>query len=423
VSAPAGPLALPATPLALPAPPLALPATPEAHAPPEARGLARDAVRLLVVPLPAGRLRHARFADLPRLLSPGDLLVVNTSATLPAALDATRAGGTAATLHLSTPDPQGGGDWIVELRTDGGARRLRDGRAGETLSLPAGGAARLRAPYRGARLWAASLSLPEPLPAYLARHGRPIRYAHVDGDWPLEAYENVYAAEPGSAEMPSAGRPFTPQLLARLAAHGIDVAPLVLHTGVSSLEAGERPYPERFRVPAATAARVNLARELGGRVVAVGTTAVRALESAAGEDGHVHADAGWTDLVIDSRVGVHAVDGLLTGFHDPGASHLELLEALAGRAPLERAYRAAARGGYLRHEFGDLALLLPAQRVRVTFCSPNGRSTSRPMRSAAPTASSCAGTTATSALSHSGVDTSSSAVASPPSPAGPSAIA
>jgi S-adenosylmethionine:tRNA ribosyltransferase-isomerase len=351
-----------------PAQPLAFPATAEAHVPPEARGLARDAVRLLVVPLPGGRLRHARFADLPRILSPGDLLVVNTSATLPAALDARRSGpggGGAVTVHLSTPDPDGYGTaerWIVELREPGGGGRVRDGHAGERLALPAAGAAELVSPYRGSRLWRANLVLPEPPAAYLARHGRPIRYGHVDGEWPLSAYQTVYAAEPGSAEMPSAGRPFTPELITRLVAHGVDVAPVVLHTGVSSPEAGEQPFPERFRVPRWTAERIELAHRLGGRVIAVGTTVVRALETVADTDGHVHAEGGWTDLVLDARRGVRTVDGLLTGFHDPGASHLELLEAVAGREPLERAYRAAARSGYLRHEFGDLALLLPGRR-------------------------------------------------------------
>lgn len=357
-----------------------LSATPEAHVPPEARGLARDAVRLLVVPLEHGVPRHAGFADLPAVLASGDLLVVNTSATLPAALPAVEEEGGAATLHLSGPVPEESaqpgaraasvgppaGDlphgglrarWIVEPRAaDGG--RLRGVRAGERLALPAGGRAELLVPYLGRRLWVASLTLPEPLPAYLARHGRPIRYQHVDGDWPLDAYQTAYAAEPGSAEMPSAGRPFTPELITALVARGIDVAPLVLHTGVSSPEAGERPFPERFRVPVWTAERVNLARRLGGRAVAVGTTAVRALESAATPDGRVQAAGGWTELVLGPERPVRAVDGVLTGFHDPAASHLHLLEALAGRGALARAYREAARAGYQRHEFGDLMLLL-----------------------------------------------------------------
>lgn len=354
-----------------------LPATPEAHVPAEARGLARDAVRLLVVPLGNGVPRHARFADLPAVLAPGDLLVVNTSATLPAALPAVDEDGGAATLHLSGPVPEEPGRsaasvgppvedrangaasarWIVEPRAaDGG--RLRRVRDGERLALPAGGQAELLAPYLGRRLWVACLELPEPLPAYLARHGRPIRYQHVVGEWPLEDYQTAYAAEPGSAEMPSAGRPFTPELVTTLVANGIDIAPLVLHTGVSSPEAGERPFPERFRVPAWTAERVNLARRLGGRVVAVGTTAVRALESAATLDGGVQAAGGWTELVLGPERPVRAVDGVLTGFHDPAASHLDLLEALAGRAALARAYCDGARAGYLRHEFGDLMLLL-----------------------------------------------------------------
>jgi S-adenosylmethionine:tRNA ribosyltransferase-isomerase len=326
---------------------LALPIPPAAEAPPAAR----DAVRLLVVG--GGEPRHARFGALP------DLLVINTSATLPAALPARRAGRRDAALHLSTPAPgerDDAGRWVVELRAAG--ERVRDARAGERLELPGGALAELLAPYLGTRLWVAALSLPQPLLAYLARHGGPIRYRHAGADWPLEAYQTVYADEPGSAEMPSAGRPFTAELVTRLVARGVDVAPLVLHTGVSSLERGERPYPERFRVPGSTAARVELARRLGGRVIAVGTTAVRALESAADEDGRVRGAGGWTELVIDPPRGVRAVDGVLTGFHDAGASHLELLEAVADRAVLERAYGVAARAGYRRHEFGDLMLLV-----------------------------------------------------------------
>jgi S-adenosylmethionine:tRNA ribosyltransferase-isomerase len=329
-------------------------ATAEARVPPEARGLQRDEVRLLVAD---DRVRHLRFRELAHVLAPGDLLVVNTSATLPAALDVRRADGSRAELHLSSPVAGGDGwRWVVELRRDG--ERAGDGVAGEVLALPAGARATLLARHLGRRLWVAELSLPAALREYLARHGRPIRYGHVDGAWPLSAYQTVFAAEPGSAEMPSAGRPFTYELLARLLARGIDVAPLVLHTGVSSLEQGERPYPERFRVPEWTAARANLARELGGRVIAVGTTVVRALESAAGADGRVRAAGGWTDLVVTPARGVRAVDGLITGFHDPGASHLDLLAAVAGERRLARVYAEAATRRYLRHEFGDAALLM-----------------------------------------------------------------
>jgi S-adenosylmethionine:tRNA ribosyltransferase-isomerase len=172
-------------------------------------------------------------------------------------------------------------------------------------------------------------------------------------------YQNVYATEPGSAEMPSAGRPFTPEVITRLVAKGVGVTPLVLHTGVASLEADELPYPERLVVPAATAARVNATHEAGGRVVAIGTTVVRALEAAGGPGGTVQPVDGWTDVVITPERGVQVVDGLLTGWHEPEASHLLMLEAVAGRPLLEHSYVASLDEGYLWHEFGDVHLLLP----------------------------------------------------------------
>jgi S-adenosylmethionine:tRNA ribosyltransferase-isomerase len=335
----------------------ALPEPAEADRPPEARGLARDAVRLLAVS--RARLLHARFSDLPDLLSSGDILVVNTSRTLPASLPARRPDSSAVTVNLSTPVPlEDSGRWIVEVRRAGG--RVRDARAGEELAVAGRGRVRLVEPFRGSeRLWVAELALPAPVLEHLERHGRPVRYRHLDGAWPLEAHQNVYADEPGSAEMPSAGRPFTAELITRLVARGIDVAPVVLHTGVSSLERGEAPYPERFRVPRATAERVNLARRLGGRAVAVGTTVVRALESAAIDDGSVRAAEGWTDLVIGPGRRLRAVDAILTGFHDRDSSHVQMLEALAGRTLIQRSFRAATAGGYLRHEFGDVQLIEP----------------------------------------------------------------
>ncbi|HLW48021.1 MAG TPA: S-adenosylmethionine:tRNA ribosyltransferase-isomerase [bacterium] len=188
--------------------------------------------------------------------------------------------------------------------------------------------------------------------------GRPIAYPYVRGEWPLEMYQTVYAREAGSAEMPSAGRAFTPELLARAKARGIGLAALTLHTGVASLERDEPPIEEWYRVPAETAAAVEVVRGAGGRVIAIGTTVVRALEGAADERGRVTASEGWTDLVIVPPRPIRAVDGLLTGFHEPRASHLAMLAAFAGRAHVERAYRAAAERGYLWHEFGDLHLIL-----------------------------------------------------------------
>jgi S-adenosylmethionine:tRNA ribosyltransferase-isomerase len=211
----------------------------------------------------------------------------------------------------------------------------------------------------GTRLWVATVDTPQPLLTYLAVHGRPIRYGYVPRAWPIIHYQNVYATEPGSAEMPSAGRPFTPEIVTRLVAKGVGVAPIVLHTGVASLEASEPPYPEPFRVPAATAERVNDTRRHGGRVVAVGTTVVRALETVVDERGELHGAEGWTETVVTPSRGVHAIDGLLTGWHEPEASHLALLETVAGRDLVEASYRAALEAGYRWHEFGDVHLVLP----------------------------------------------------------------
>jgi S-adenosylmethionine:tRNA ribosyltransferase-isomerase len=322
----------------------------EAHEPPEARGLHRDQVRLLVSHYRDDRIEHARFDDLPRFLQPDDLLVANDSATLPAALTARRADGSSIELHLSTRLP--GSLWVVEPRKAAVS-------SGEMLILP-GGSATLLAPYSVSdRLFIARLDLPRPVLAYLSEWGRPIAYPYVTHPWPLSMYQTVYAREPGSAEMPSAGRAFSPDMLGRLADSGIGFTTLTLHTGVASLEANERPYEEPFVVPSAVADAVNAARLTGQPVIAVGTTVVRALESAADEHGRVVATRGWTDLVITPERGVKVVDGLLTGFHEPEASHLDMLSAIAGRQHLAMAYRAAIEGRYLWHEFGDLHLILP----------------------------------------------------------------
>jgi S-adenosylmethionine:tRNA ribosyltransferase-isomerase len=328
-----------------------LPPELEAHEPPEARGLRRDQVRLLISHYRDDRIEHARFSDLPELLNPGDLLVANDSGTLPAALTARRQDGSTLALHLSTR--LSGGLWVVEPRKTTVTPT-------ELLLLPGGASATMLAPYAdSARLWVARLDLSTPFPAYLERWGRPIAYPYVPEPWPISMYQTVYAAEPGSAEMPSAGRAFSADVLAELAQKGVGFSTLTLHTGVASLEAHERPYEEPFTVPASTAEAVQAARLAGRRVVAVGTTVVRALETAADAQGRVIPTRGWTDLVITPERGVRVVDGLLTGFHEPEASHLDMLAAIAGHAHLEKAYRAAIDGGYLWHEFGDLHLIVP----------------------------------------------------------------
>jgi S-adenosylmethionine:tRNA ribosyltransferase-isomerase len=350
-----------------------LPPELSATQPPEARGIARDDVRLLVAD--PERVEHARFRDLDRYLRAGDLLVVNASATLPAAVDGVRRDRDAGNardvvVHFSTALDDG--SWVVELRRSPSADvPVLDGAPGERIRLPEGRCLTLMAPYpngivrarRGQRLWRVLVDvpdgvLPDGVPPFLARHGRPIRYGYVPGQWPLSAYQTVFATEPGSAEMPSAGRPFTTALVARLEVAGVVLAPVVLHTGVSSPEAWEPPPPERFRVPAATVEQVLLAHRLGNRVIAVGTTVARALESALRLDGSLEAATGWTDLVLGPDRPARVIDGILTGLHAPDASHLLLLEAVVGSDVVRRAYDAALRHRYLWHEFGDTCLLL-----------------------------------------------------------------
>ncbi|MGY1635631.1 S-adenosylmethionine:tRNA ribosyltransferase-isomerase [Geodermatophilus sp. SYSU D00742] len=331
----------------------------EATAPPEHRGVARDGVRLMVV-RPDG-LSDATFRDLPDHLEPGDLLVVNTSATLPARLDARRADGTTTPLHVSTALDDG--DWVVEVRRPDNDGPDRGVEPGTVLGLPGGVRLQLLAgfpdPARPSRLWRARPDRPVAVAEHLRRHGQPIRYGYLTAAPSLADAQNVYATEPGSAENASAGRPFTEPLLVRLMARGVVVAPVVLHAGVSSPELHEPPAPERFRVPGPTARLVEATRRAGQRVVAVGTTVTRALESATGEDGVTRAAAGWTDLVLGPGRAVRAVSGLVTGLHAPDASHLLLLEAVAGRELVDRAYARAAATGYLWHEYGDTMLFLP----------------------------------------------------------------
>ncbi|WP_445270760.1 S-adenosylmethionine:tRNA ribosyltransferase-isomerase [Streptomyces sp. DSM 41634] len=361
-----------------------------ARVPAEQRGpgLGRDAVRLLVSGGGGDVSLHA-FPELPELLRAGDVLVVNTSTTLAAAVDA-RLGGEELVVHFSTRGDDG--RWAVELRAPAGGGTTRPragGPAGAGVELPDGHALVLEEPLAAGadRLWWARPVLEGPpgvaagprdgVPALLRAYGRPIRYGYTERDQPLSAYQTVFAVPAadgsGSAEMPSAGRPFTAELVARLVSRGVQFAPLTLHTGVASQEAHEPPYPERYEVPATTAWLVNAARASGGRVIAVGTTAVRALESAADARGVVRPAGGWTDLVVTPERGVRVVDGLLTGLHEPEASHLLMLEAVAGRTAVRLGYAEALARLCLWHEFGDVHLLLKDENRDGLNCTGNAR--------------------------------------------------
>jgi S-adenosylmethionine:tRNA ribosyltransferase-isomerase len=340
-----------------------LPPTRSATAPPEARGISRDEIRLLVARPEA--VTQGSFRALPEHLRAGDLVVVNTSATVPAALDARRTDGRAVVVHVSGRHPDGDDTWVVELRQPEGTGPTWAASRNEVLTLPGGTRLTILAAHpdahtvSGSRLWRARLDDAAAMGELLDAHGRPITYHYVTGRWPLASYQTVFARAAGSAEMVSAGRPFTTELTTELVAKGVAVAPITLHTGVSSLEAGELPQPEPFSVPAHTARLVELTRRSGGRVVAVGTTVTRALETVADTDGTVRAGAGWTELVLGPDRPARVVTGLLTGWHAPGASHLGLLEAVAGPGLVRRAYAAALAGDVLWHEFGDSCLFLP----------------------------------------------------------------
>jgi S-adenosylmethionine:tRNA ribosyltransferase-isomerase len=326
-----------------------------AHEPPEIRGRSRDDVRLLVT-RPDGH-HHARFEDLPRFLRADDLLVVNESAAIPASLPAEGRLGSIllnlstrfrSDLYLAEPRWTAGKPGPLPIEPD---EELRIGPA----------TVRLLAPYPGIpRLWFAHAD--RPFESIIAERGQPIHYGYTDA-WPMEVYQTLFSRVPGSAEMPSAARPITPRIRERLDRAGVRIVPVLLHTGVSSLEIesetveAQAMYPEPFAVSPETADAVNRTHANGGRVIAVGTTVVRALESAWTPEG-LRSRSGFTRLFVNPDHGIHAVDGLLTGFHDPVTSHLAMLTAFLRIDGVRAAYAEAIRAGYLWHEFGDSHLVL-----------------------------------------------------------------
>lgn len=344
-----------------------LPPELEASEPPEARGLRRDDVRLMVSHYGNDRIEHLAFHELDHVLQRGDVLIINTSGTLNAALAAIHPDSRMMRLHLSTQIDSAQQHWVVEVRQlrDKTTDPFFEAAAGQVYRLPDGATATLLTPYSApengkTRLWLAQMDWNgASYETYLSKHGSPIRYRYVEKPYGSEYYQTVFVNEMGSAEMPSAGRAFTAELVTRLVARGIQFAPILLHTGVASLEDDERPYSEYYRVSTETAELINSAHRANCRIITVGTTSARAIETVVDEAGIVQAGEGWTDLVITPQRGVFVVDGILTGFHEPRASHLDILVAVAGHQHIEMTYRAALQERYLWHEFGDLHLILP----------------------------------------------------------------
>ena len=331
----------------------------EAHQPAEFRDQRRDQVRLMVLPRCEGSIIHTRFNTLGEFLRCGDVLVVNNSRTLPALLRARDELGNPLEVRLARR--RSADSWDA-LLLDG---RQRVGRAGMQLDFGQGLAGQVLGPAPDLPfLWQVQFEpCCMPLLDLIYRLGEPVRYSYVPESYPIDLYQTVYAAEPGSVEMPSAGRPFSWELLLALQRQGIELATITLHTGLSStrddeLDATHPVYAEEFWVPEQTAQLINAAHANGGRVIAVGTTVVRALETAVQPDGNVRPASGWTRLHINAGYRLRAVDALLTGFHEPRSSHLDLLSALVDPERLQAAYREAIQLGYLWHEFGDVNLII-----------------------------------------------------------------
>ncbi len=343
-----------------------LPKLLECARPTEVRGITRDGVRLMVSRRSNDRIHHNRFSEIGQFLKEGDVLIINTSGTMNAAIPTRLPNGQEARIHLSTKLSQE--EWLVEIRQVIGhkTKRFKGLKEGAFFSLPQGAKAKITAPFYQNKkerdhiqLWKARFFLNELMEDYLEKNGHPIQYGNLDKKYPPAFYQTVFADEKGSAEMPSAGRAFTPKLVTQLMVKGVQFAPVVLHTGVSSLEIGEKPYPEYYRVPLFSASLINRAREEDRRIIAVGTTAIRAVESSLDENtGRVIPSEGMTELYITPGRGLKVVNAMLTGFHEPKASHLLMLEALASRRHLVKAYEAAIEKKYQWHEFGDLHLIV-----------------------------------------------------------------
>ena len=335
-----------------------------AKEPAECRGITRDQVRLMAIDRSTHSVIHTRFNQLADFLRAGDLLVFNSSRTLPAALSG-RVEQNSQAVEVRLAGRLSDDSWMALLlwkQEDA----VGESYAGMNIDFGRGLSCRLLERDRSIpRLWKLSFSESGTrLLDLIYRVGQPIRYSYVAAPWNLDYYQNVYSTAPGSVEMPSAGRPFTWQLLFALRRAGIDAASVMLHAGLSSymddrLDRQHLVSEEEYSIPEATAQKIKLAHTRGRRIVAVGTTVVRALESIAivtGDD--LHAYHGYTRLRLTATHQLRVVDGLLTGLHEPQASHLDLLSAFLPVDVVRTAYQEAIGRNYLWHEFGDLNLIL-----------------------------------------------------------------
>ncbi len=344
-----------------------LPKILECSTPSEERGIGRDEVKLMISNKYTNEIHHKKFKEIDAFLEEGDVLIVNTSGTMNAALSVELPNSKKGRLHLSTQIASD--KHLVEIREveNNETKRFHDLEAGEQLQLEHGGKVKLIEPYyenkqdkSHIQLWVVEFDISQDLNSYLEKYGSHIKYFGVDKKYPTEYYQTCFVTEKGSTEMPSAGRAFTPNLITKLIAKGIQFAPILLHTGISSLEANEKPYPEYFSVSQASADVINNAKKNGNRIIAVGTTAIRAIESSLNEENKVIANEGLTDLFVTPERGLKVIDSMITGFHEPKASHLLMMEALVNREHLELCYQSAIKKEYKWHEFGDVHFIATA---------------------------------------------------------------
>lgn len=340
-----------------------LPDALSATKPPELRGVNRDRVKLLVINRGNGSTFNSTFNHLSDFLKKGDLLIFNSSRTLPASLKTIRSKkNLPSEIRLAEHLPDD--SWLVLILFEGEKKNDSALKAGQRIEFDAGLTAVIEdRDSRNPRLWKVRFSEKgAELINIFYKIGKPIRYGYISAPLPLEYYLTVFAVDPGSSEMPSAGRAFTWKMLFDLKNNNIATSFVTLHTGLSSyMDDNLTSHPiseEEYFVPHGAAAKIRETKAAGGRIIAVGTTVVRALESAAANTGKVIPGHCYTNLKITPEYKLKVADGLITGFHEPEASHLNLISAFLNPAQIKKAYEEAIEKKYLWHEFGDLCLIL-----------------------------------------------------------------
>ncbi len=327
-----------------------------ASLPPERRGIRRDQVRMMVLERETGHVSHDRFFQLENYLNSGDVLVLNNSRTIPAAFKADWVRGgkvIGSDVELRLARKRTGAVWEV-LSTQPNVKQ------GDFFKISASLEAKVVGEVFKSPLLIMQFSLQgEEFYDAIYSVGYPVRYEYIKIPWQLDYYQTVFASQPGSIEMPSAGRAFSWEILMKLQEKGVKVVYLQLHTGLSYLLDDQNPHSpeelyEEYSISQEAMDEIWKAKAEGGKIIAGGTTAVRALETAAAKS----LLNGWTNLYVTSEYQLQLVDGIITGFHEPKASHLDMLSAFVNEAALFKAYTAAIEKHYLWHEFGDINLII-----------------------------------------------------------------